>query len=472
MWWVSAASLRDPAEVLPALALAAGTPERPDAPAVERIARELRGGSAFAVVDNLEHLLDAAPALQGLLDAAPGLMILATSRERCLVRAELVVVVDPLPTPVGDRAVEIAANPAVTIFFERANDAGGADPGADDLLAAARIVRQLDGMPLAVELAAAQRTMLTPAAIADLLEQAGIRALGRRRDGPERMRSLEAAIRWSADLLPGEARALFRLLSVFRGGFTAAAAGAVASAIHGRAGVAAGLPALLAASLVREVRRERGGTRFAMLEPVRMVAAMELGVSGEERAARDAHAAWAVPAASGASVRQLGPGDGQEAAIAWFAVERANLVAALDHLLTTRQSAAALPLAVALGFWWEHVGPAQEGLAWVSRAVSADDGQAPARDRWMVRFVAALLALNAGDYAEMRRVAGEALEISTEARDDEGEALATIAIALWEQTADGDVDGAIARLDRAIRIAEPVLARDPAAWLPLAFGSN
>lgn len=471
VFWVSGEPLREPAEVLPALALAAGVPERPGAPAIERIARATSERPGLAVLDNMEHLLDAASGIEAALAAAPALAVLATTRERFNAREETLVTVDPLPVPDSRDVREIAANPAVRIFFERSGQAGGDPPVNEDLLAAARIVRTLDGLPLAVELAAAQRPTLSPSAIADVLEQAGVRGLGRWRSGPERTRSMEQAIRWSADLLPGDARALFRMLSVFRGGFTIAAAAAVAAAA-GRPAVAAALPALITASLVRETSRSAAPPRFAMLEPVRMVAALELAEAGEERTARDAHAANAVASAVAASARQLGGGGGEREALAFFAAERANLLVALDHLLATGQPARALPLASALGFWWEHVGPARVGLPWLRRAIAADDGSGPARDRWHARFIATLLALEAGEYGDMRRFAEEALEIAENAGDLEGEATANIAVAIWEQTDSGDVDGALRRLDRAIGMAERAFASDNRAWLPLAFGSN
>ncbi|MFM9105535.1 MAG: ATP-binding protein [Chloroflexota bacterium] len=470
--WAAAEALRTPGDVLPAIAAAMGVAGRTSVPVVQRIGREVAAeGRALVVLDNMEHLLDAAGDLQEMLDAAPGLALLATSRERFQVRDETVLALDPLPLPAGTAADDAAANPRVTLFFDRGAGRTPAQPSDADLAAAARIVRLLDGMPLAIELAAARRGMLSATAIADLLDQSGLRALGRWRDGPERFRSMEQTIRWSADLLPADARVLLRALSVFRGGFSPEAAARLMAGV-GRPGAMAALPALLSASLAREVPAASGSARFAMLEPVRLAAAEDLAAAGEERAARDAHAAQAAAAAVAASARQLGAGGGEAEALAFFAAERANLLAALDHLLATGQGAAALPLANALGFWWELIGEVREGYGWLRRAIAADDGTAPARDRWLVRWLAALLALEGGDYAGQRQLADDALGIAREAGDAEGEAMAETLLAAWQQTANGDLAGALGRLDRAIGLAGTALGNDPGAWLPLAFASN
>ncbi|MGI9254871.1 MAG: hypothetical protein ACR2J8_14090, partial [Thermomicrobiales bacterium] len=299
----------------------------------------------------------------------------------------------------------------------------------------------------------------------------GLSVLGSRRGADARYRTMDEAIRWSAELLPAEARMLWRLLSVFRGGFTVAASVRRAEML-GRARIAAELPRLLTASLVRQISVQGEAPRFSMLEPVRMVAAEELAASGEVRRVMDAHAAYFSAAAVAASGLHMGPGGGEGEARAFFSGERANLLAALDHLLNTGQVAAALPLAVALGFWWEHEGTLKDGFVWLSRVIAADDGAGAARDRWLVRSIAALLALQGGDPGEVRRLAAAALEIARAAGDEEGEAMAEVLLGCWQQTFSEDHARAMERLNRALLLAQSAFDRDPGAWLPLAFGAN
>jgi len=420
-------------------------------------------------------VLDVAEELAELLDAAPGIQVLATSREALRVRPEVVVPIEPLPAPTRDAGQDIAEMPSVALFFQAAGESGV--PLREDVAAAGRIAAMLEGVPLAIELAAARRQILTARSIAELLEQAGLGALGQWRDGHARFRSMEAAVRWSTDLLPSGARRLLRLLSVFRGGFTVAMAGDLATRL-GEPALTAALPALLDASLVRETRQAPSGPgpgpgagsgaagelRFAMLEPIRLAALAQLAEAGEERAARDAHAAAMTDAATAASARQLGKET--EAALAVFAAERANLVAALDHLVTTKQSVRALPLAAALGFWWEQTSSIREGNHWLSRTIAIDDGSAPPRSRWLARWIGALHAEQLGSLDEAHRLASEAMAIADAAADVEGQAMAGVALAVWRQ-AIGDLDGAIALLDTAISRVDR-----EAYWLAGAFAHS
>ncbi|MGI9254577.1 MAG: ATP-binding protein, partial [Thermomicrobiales bacterium] len=354
--------------------------------------------------------------------------------------------VGPLPVPAGSDQEDLETNPAVELFLAGAG--AGRVRDARDLAAVGRIVTLLDGLPLAIELAAAQQQVMSPAAIADLLERAGLRLLEAGwRDSAARFRTMEQAVRWSSDLLAEDGRRLLRLLSVFRGGFT----GSLVSLLAGKIGapdLIAELPGLVNASLVREIPSRSGTVRYAMLEPIRLVAAADLAGAGETGQARDAHAAVMVELAALCSRDHLG-GD-TASALRVFADERDNFRAALDHLVESRQPAQALRLVNALGFWWEHVGAIREANQWIGRVLSIDDGMAPPRDRWLARWLNSLMAVQAGNFPEGKQLADAVLEIAEAAGDREGLAMGEVALAIWSQTSGGPLEDAIARLDLAI----------------------
>ncbi|MFM9105861.1 MAG: ATP-binding protein [Chloroflexota bacterium] len=452
--WTGCELLASSAEVMPAAMRAAEAPERPGMTPVEQLARAVQGRPALLVLDNLEHLIDVAGEIASLLEAAPDLRVLTTSREALALKREAVRAVPPLPVPAGETGAALRSSPGVALFGRSTPE--GSLPDAD-LAAAARVVTLLDGLPLAIELAAARRRALSVEAIAGLLEQVGLPALGQWREGVARFRTFEAAVRWSTDLLPPDARRLMRTLAAFRGGFTAGQAADLAARL-GAPGLAAELPALLDASIVRE--RASGGPdgalgtepRYSMLEPVRLAAQADLEAAGETRAARDAHLGQMTDLAARASAGQLGPD--AAAALAEFARERANLIAALEHACATGQAGPAIRLANALGFWWDQIGGLREANLWLPRVLALDDGLAPARARWLLRWLASQLAMQAGEYERQRSLADEAMAIAREAGDREGQAMAEIALALWLQTAAGRLEESLAGLDRAIALSE------------------
>lgn len=442
--WTPVEAIADPADLLPAVAVAARISEQLGSPLPARIADALAGRPVLLAVDNLEHLLDGVAGLSELLDAAPELRLIATSREALRLRGETVLPVTPLPLP--DAGSDLAANGAIALFLRQAGVPASCD--VEDLAAAGRIVARLDGLPLAIELAGAHLDTLTPVAIEDLLIHAGVRALdGGRRDGPARFRTMEQAVRWSVDLLDDEARRMMRLLSVFRQGFTAAQAGEVAA----RSGlaVAAALPSLVRANIVRDAGTGPSGRRFAMLEPVRMVAADALAQAGEERTARDAHAETFADLAQ----RLIGDLLGRETAtaMATYGAERANMTAALEYALATRNSTIGLRLLTGLGYWWEHAGAVREANAWMARVIPMDDGSASVRDRWLVRWLAGLVADAAGETADLTRYAAETMAIARDAGDAEGLAMAAITQALALRATGAPLTEVYARLDEAIR---------------------
>jgi len=302
------------------VAQALGAP--PDARSPRAVAGSLEDG-ALLVLDDADRLQDAAPTIAALAAAAPAATVLVTSRQPLGVPGEQVLAVGPLSVPgPDDRTADVLLrNPSVELFLSRAAEAGRAvDPEA--LPAVAGIVRMLDGLPLAIELAAAQAPFLSAPAILDLLTRAGGSLLARPGGADDRQRTMTGAIGWSVHLLPEDARSLLPVLGAFRGGFSSAALAETLADI-GQASLLAGLPALLRASLAHGVA---GRDRFAMLEPVRFFAAELLDGDPRRDDIRRAHArtfaAWA---------RRIGDavrGPELESALDAEALDRPNAIAA------------------------------------------------------------------------------------------------------------------------------------------------
>ena len=222
------------------------------------------------LLDNCEHLRDAASQTQYLLDAAPGLLVLATSREPLRLRAEQEFPVEPLPLPENDSRVsppDALASPAVRLFIERAQAVKpGFTPDAGNVADIVAICRRLDGLPLAIELAAARVRLLSPAALLARLDQRLAILTGGARDLPARQQTLRAAIAWSYDLLVPPERALFARLAVFAGGCTLESAEAVCSAVGGLSlDLLDGIDSLAQKSLLRQEGGPGGEPRFTML---------------------------------------------------------------------------------------------------------------------------------------------------------------------------------------------------------------
>ncbi len=341
-WLVELAPLSDPGLIPQTVAAALGLREPSGRPVTEHLAETLRHRQLLLVLDNCEHLLAASAQLaEALLRACPGLRLLATSREPLNLAGETVWLVPALsvPEPSADLALEAAAvahvtqSEAVRLFVERAT---AASPTfrltAQNAPAVAQVCRQLDGLPLAVELAAARVRALTVEQIAArLATEAGFRLLSQgARTAPPRQQTLQATLEWSYQLLAHPERRVLRRLSVFAGGFTLEAADAVcADAALGPhpAEVLDTLSALVDKSLV-VVNQSNGDTRYHLLETIRQYAAAQLAAAGEAETARDSHLHYFARFAEQAEPFLAGP-----SALTWlqrYAAEHDNLRAALD----------------------------------------------------------------------------------------------------------------------------------------------
>jgi predicted ATPase len=289
--FVSLESLRDPALVLPTVAHALGLPDLGDRPLAERLVAHLRSRRMLLVLDTFEQVAAAAPLLADLVSACPGLTVLVTSRVVLHLSAEHTVQIFPLDLPSSEESVAVvAASPAAQLFVERAE---AADPTfaltESNAATIAAICRRLEGIPLALELAAAWTRVLPLEALLARLDDHPLALAGGARDMPQRQQTMRVAIAWSYDLLAPEEQTLFRRLAVFVGGFTLQAAQAVAAEEGGAEGeVLAGIAALVESSLLQ---RGIGSpeTRYAMLETIREFALELLVTSGETDSASRRH---------------------------------------------------------------------------------------------------------------------------------------------------------------------------------------
>jgi len=296
--FVDLAPSRDPDLVLPTIARALDVRESGATPLRERLIQYLRAKSLLLLLDNCEQVLAARWVALDLLAACPRVVVLATSREPLRVRGERVQVVAPLAAPEVDGALtpeDVGRSPAVALYLERAQAAGATlMPTVETAPALARLSQRLDGLPLAIELAATWASLLSPAALLSRMDgahpstpwQASARAP---HDVPERQRTMHDAIAWSYDLLDVEERALFRRLCVFAGGCTLGAAEAVCAeegAEHGPA-VLHGLAALVDKNLVRGLVADGtpdGELRLGLLETIRAFGLERLAAEGEAEA--------------------------------------------------------------------------------------------------------------------------------------------------------------------------------------------
>jgi predicted ATPase/DNA-binding CsgD family transcriptional regulator len=427
--WVDLSPLRDPALLSSTVAAALGLTPSAGSSVQEQLTGYLRARQTLLLLDNCEHVLDEVAELVGhLLSRSPAMQVLATSRARLNVRGEQVLPVEPLPVPASATlsGEEGARNDAIRLFVERAHAARPSFTLTDgNASTVAAVCRQLDGLPLAIELAGARITMLSPD---DLLAQLSHRLhllSGGARDLPPRQQTMAATIAWSYDLLTPEARDLLRRLSVFVGGFTKEGVQAVAAPeAREPFEIELSLATLVDQNLVRWT--DTGyRSRFTTLETIREYAWGQLTVSAERNRTRNAHASYFLDLAEEA-MPYLSSAD--PAWLDQLEAEHDNLLAALAWLADSGDVSGTVRLAGALGWFWYYHGHFQEGRVWLERALSmdADDaaGSAPAsaRANALVGLGVLLHPLGEGERAVALLEAGASLRLAD--GDDLGRAYA------------------------------------------------
>ncbi|PYE53179.1 ATP-binding protein [Deinococcus yavapaiensis] len=438
--FVPLASLSDPARAWPEVARRLKLSDAGRKPALDRLAAHWQERPALLVLDNFEHLLDAAPGLVALMERAPALRILVTSREALRVTGEQVWPLEPLALPAsGKRSLSaLLACPAVALFVDRAHAIAPHFTLAEsDAEHVAEIVARLDGLPLALELASARAGHLRPAELAEQLRATPFAPLGDGpRDAPARQRTLHAAIAWSYERLPPDLQCCFRHLGVMAGRFTAKAAASVA-----RAGLK-DFDKLLAAHLVGRDLTKEG---YELLETLRAFALDRLVDQGELEAAAAAHARYFLEefcAPQGVTMEDNAALEG----------EVDNLRAALRWFIDQRDSEAASRLAVNLRWFWETRGLQREGLEWFEAALALP-GEVEVELRLQTIFSASTLAWQLGLFEQAVTVLLAGLDLTRASSQPvwERRLLFTLGRVEVEQ---GHADNALAPLQRALELCQ------------------
>jgi predicted ATPase/DNA-binding SARP family transcriptional activator len=422
--FVGLAPLQDPGLVLSTTAQALGVGAMSGETLAEDLARALRNRELLLVLDNFEHLLVAAPSVADLAAGAAGVKLLVTSRAPLRLAAEHVYPVSPLPTPTGTDDVDGLLECESVALFEARAQAARPDFAVTSANAAAvaDVCRALDGLPLAIELAASRVGVLPPAAMRQRLDHSLELLVGGARDAPERQRTLRATIDWSYELLDRAEQRLFEGLAVFAGGCTIEAAQSVCG---DELGVVDGLASLTEKGLTRL----EGGDeepRFTMLETVREYSVERLELSEEASTRRSRHAEHFLALAERAEPNLIGVGSHAEL-LERLERDDDNFRAALDWLGTSGDSEGALRLAAALWRFWDLKGHLIEGRRHLERALRADERPTAARAKALSG--AADMALTCGDVATGRLRAEEALQLHRELADDWGIAFSLLMFA-------------------------------------------
>jgi predicted ATPase/DNA-binding SARP family transcriptional activator len=442
MCWVELAPIDDETIVPQAVADGLGIPEVPGQHATMTIAEHIGDGVVLLVLDNCEHLAAAVADLADrLLRACASLSILTTSRELLGVDGEHSWPVPPLSLP-GDGVVPAAATlavfDAVRLFEERAQLVVPSFRLADDNAAAVlQVCRRLDGLPLAIELAAAQMRVLSAAQLAERLDDIFAVLVGGSRTAPARHQALRATLDWSHDLLDADERAVFRRLAVFAGGFTLTAAGQVATAGDLDPARMLELLTRLADKSLLQVDHSGRDARYYLLETIRDYARERLAEAGEDEPIRRAHlrcfvdlVEWAgrrlehreleLGSDRGGSLSRGGWGpDSLERTLDRLDTETPNLRVALEFARESGDAVAALRIAGPLDRYAYLRGHYHEVRQWMDAAVTADPG-APAALRAKALLGSGRLALLQCDYAPAVRRLEAALRLYRELNDAEG----------------------------------------------------
>jgi predicted ATPase/class 3 adenylate cyclase len=513
-FFVDLSPVMDPALVPAVIAKALGVSETPGVPIIEGLRTHLRDRELLLVVDNFEQVAAAGPVLEELLTGAPRVKALITSRVVLSLRGEQEYAVPPLKPPdLGQQADPADLNrfEAVRLFTERAL---AVQPRfrltAENAEAVAEITARLDGLPLAIELAATRTKVLTPEQMLPRLQQSLTLLTSGARTVPERQRTLRGAIAWSYDLLPEAERSLFARLSVFSGGWTLAAAEGIAEPQKLALDALEGLSSLLDKSLIR-ADEPNGQRRFSMLETIREFGQEQLSAADELERVRRRHCEYFLHLAVEAEAHLTGVDQA-----GWLDAldrERGNLRAALRWAIDSGHAQVAQEAAGALWRFWHQRGHLAEGRRWLDEILAMPSGQRPTAARakaltgaggiawWQIDHPAArsfydeALAVErqvgspariaealyndafaqgaAGDFKAANRLLEESLDLFRQTNNEHGVARALVMLVLPDAQA-GNWDRVIAHMEGAVaiwrRLGDRLQLAFDLIWLAFAYG--
>jgi predicted ATPase len=422
VFWVGLAALREPALVTAAIAQTLGSKNG--------LAEHIGERELLVLLDNFEQVVAAAPELGGLLERCPNLKLMVTSRELLRVKGEVDYPVPPLAEP-----------EAVELFCERSR------LPPDGTIA--ELCGRLDDLPLALELAAARTSVLSPAQILERLS-GRLDLLKGGRDADPRQQTLRATIEWSHDLLEPEEQRLFASLAVFRGGCTVETAEAVAGADLDT------LQSLVDKSLLRHT-----GERLWMLETIREYARERLAASGEEAEIRRRHALFVLDVAE-ATFSEMAAGGDHAAGLARFAAEHDNARAALEWARDSQEGDVLMRLAAALSHFWLAHSHTQEAEHWISLVL--ERGVSPAGARMIVLRTACIIAESRRDWERCDALVDEWRRLA-EQEGNEYEVLRAMNSAALNAAEKGDFEGARAQFAIVAERAREMGARDLVAFV-------
>ncbi len=417
MHFVSLAPITDPGLIVSTIAQSLGVREQGSRPLLDGLKDSLREKQLLLLLDNLEQLISAAPVVVELLMVASALKVLVTSRASLHLSGEHEFVVPPfsLPDlrdlPPLDR---LAGFEAIRLFVERAQ-AVKSDFAIteENATAIAAICHRVDGLPLAIELAAGRIKLFPPQALLPRLRNRLKLLVGGARDLPSRQQTLRGTIAWSYDLLDKAEKTLFRRLAAFVGGCTFEAAEAVCHANRDlEVDVLDGVAQLVDKSLLRQEAQADGEPRFLMLETLREYARERLEASGEAEAIRRRHATFFLAMAEEGELKMRSAEQST-----WFKrleVEHDNLRAALRWTLESQEAEMGLRLAGALMVFWRSCNHTSEGRNWFERVLGQSTAKAPTAARAKALLGAGAMAFFQGDLPEAQRLLGESVSVGRE----------------------------------------------------------